>query len=134
MSSVSDGVTVLCHRANRGLDSLQPGSRAGPRRRPRRGAIRPGGVDNGRTHGLRAASESGSTSVVPSWIAVATKEVFTRSCFVIGLAMVQSPDEAIAAAEGPHRGRGGDAETHTRSHSHSTHMGMPTATPIRSTR
>ena len=48
---VSDGVTVLCHRANRGLDPLQPGSRAGPRRRPRRGAVRPGGVDNGRTHG-----------------------------------------------------------------------------------
>ena len=48
---VSDGVTVLCHRANRGLDPLQPGSRAGPRRCPRRGAIRPGGVDNGRTHG-----------------------------------------------------------------------------------
>ena len=61
------------------------------------------------------------------------REVFTRSCFVIGLAMVESPDEAIAAAEGLIEA----AEATRNPHQivfHSTHMGMPTATPIRSAR
>jgi predicted ATPase len=61
------------------------------------------------------------------------REVFTKACLVMALAMVESPDEAIAAAEGLIEAVEVTRNPH-QIYSHSTRMGSPTAKPILSAR